>query len=257
MKRILTSLVLIPAIGWTVIAAPEWAFILVLGAVGVLAFLEYSNLVAAHDVSPPGPLGYAAGLTVMVVPAAQFPAVLSAMLALWLGMQELDLRRALARAGAFLLGVYYIFGSWRCAIELRAVSPFWLLFALVVVWAGDIAALYIGRAWGKRRLSPRVSPAKTWEGTLGSVLGSLAVALGFWKWALPPGTPLWSVVALAVIGNAAGQVGDLAESALKRGANFKDSGTMLPGHGGWLDRIDASLFSVPAVLFAGRLLRIF
>jgi phosphatidate cytidylyltransferase len=255
MKRILTALILIPTIAWTVVGAPEWLFILVLGAVGVLAYYEYQGIVAAHDVLPAGPLGYAAGLTVMMVPFAQFPAVLVAMIAMWLGMQAQDLRGALARGGAFILGVYYIFGSWRCAIELRSISPFWLMFALVLAWAGDTAGLYVGRTFGRNKLTPRISPGKTVEGSVGSAFGSLAIAAVFWKWVLPA-TPLWAVLTLALIGNVAGQIGDLCESALKRGAGMKDSGNMLPGHGGWLDRIDASLFAVPAVLFAGRLLRV-
>ena len=122
----------------------------------------------------------------------------------------------------------------------------WLMFALLLSWAGDTAALYIGRAFGRHKLAPRLSPAKSWEGAAGSVAAGV-LAGGVYSYYLLPGVPLRWVLALAAAGNVAGQVGDLCESALKRGAGVKDSGTLLPGHGGWLDRIDSSLFSVPVV----------
>jgi phosphatidate cytidylyltransferase len=117
---------------------------------------------------------------------------------------------------------------------------------MLLSWAGDIAALYIGRPFGKHKMAPRVSPAKSWEGAAGSVAGGMLVG-GIYAHYLIPQAPLAEALALAAAGNIAGQLGDLCESALKRGAGVKDSGTLLPGHGGWLDRIDSSLFSVPTV----------
>jgi phosphatidate cytidylyltransferase len=136
-----------------------------------------------------------------------------------------------------------------------------VVFLLCVVWAGDIAALYVGRAWGRHKMSHTLSPNKTWEGALGSVAGSLLVTgvlLGLatlfvtqWDkvWLSYPGD-LWYWLALAVVVNVAAQVGDLAESALKRSAGVKDSGTLLPGHGGVLDRIDALLVAAPVLWYA-------
>jgi len=134
-----------------------------------------------------------------------------------------------------------------------------VLFLMVCVWAGDIAALYIGRNFGRRKLAPRLSPGKTWEGAIASLLGSmLAGALVFWagdllsargNMVLHIEEPLWQVMLLAVILNVAAQVGDLLESAIKRGAQVKDSGTMLPGHGGMLDRIDALLLAAPVLWY--------
>jgi phosphatidate cytidylyltransferase len=115
-----------------------------------------------------------------------------------------------------------------------------------VSWAGDTAAYYIGRAFGRHKLAPRVSPQKTWEGAIGSLIGGV-LAAGVYAHYLIPAVPLQIVLAVATAGNLAGQMGDLCESAFKRGAGVKDSGTTLPGHGGWLDRIDATLFSVPVV----------
>src|SRR5262249_59939815 len=90
-------------------------------------------------------------------------------------MRSEELAETLPRAAALLLGVVYIFGSWKCAILLREISPYWLLFALAVNWIGDSAAYYVGKSIGMHKLAPRVSPAKTWEGTIASV----AAALGF------------------------------------------------------------------------------
>jgi phosphatidate cytidylyltransferase len=130
-----------------------------------------------------------------------------------------------------------------------------------VVWAGDTAALYVGRAWGRHKLAPRLSPNKTWEGALGSVAGSLLVTGGLlelahvlatqWNsvWLSYP-EEIWYWLVLAVVVNVAAQVGDLAESALKRSVGVKDSGTLLPGHGGVLDRVDALLLAAPVLWYA-------
>ena len=121
-----------------------------------------------------------------------------------------------------------------------------LLFTLVVVWIGDSAAYFVGHAIGRMKMSPHVSPNKTWEGAVANLLGGLLVAVVFSYWmkiALP------HVLAMAALGSVAGQVGDLFESAFKRSAGVKDSGTLLPGHGGMLDRIDALILAAPAVWY--------
>jgi phosphatidate cytidylyltransferase len=133
-------------------------------------------------------------------------------------------------------------------VELRAISPYWTFFALSLNWAGDIAALYVGRSIGRHKLAPEVSPAKSWEGSIGSTVASVIYgALYFPR--LLPSVPLAEALGLTVIANVAGQLGDLCESAIKRGAGVKDSGNLLPGHGGWLDRVDSSLFALPVVYF--------
>ncbi len=140
-------------------------------------------------------------------------------------------------------------------------GPSLVVFLLFVVWAGDIAALYIGRPFGRHKLAPTFSPNKTWEGSIASVAGSLLAAGGLLgiseylaRWnsvALSYTDEVWWYwLVLAVIVNIAAQVGDLAESALKRSAGVKDSGTLLPGHGGILDRIDALLLAAPALWYA-------
>jgi phosphatidate cytidylyltransferase len=246
MKRILTALVLIPAVVWLVLFAPAWAFRIALAAIGLLAFWEFDHIAEANGIARAGWVGMAAGLVLMFAPGPQIVVVLIALLGMMLAMRVADLKGAMTVGAVFILGVVYIFGSFRCATDLRALDRHWLMFALLLSWAGDTAALYVGKAFGRHALAPRVSPAKTWEGAIGSVAGGI---LAGWVYAhyLIPGAPAAIVVAIAAVGNIAGQIGDLCESAMKRGAGLKDSGNTLPGHGGWLDRIDSSLFSIPVV----------
>jgi phosphatidate cytidylyltransferase len=125
-------------------------------------------------------------------------------------------------------------------------GPAVLLFALVIIWVGDSAAYFVGRSFGKYKLAPHLSPKKTWEGTVASFLGSLVVAVVFARYMT---VPLPHLLGMAAVGNVAGQVGDLLESAYKRSAGIKDSGSILPGHGGVLDRIDALILAIPVVWY--------
>ena len=125
-------------------------------------------------------------------------------------------------------------------------GPLLLLFALVIIWAGDSAAYFAGRAIGKHPFAPHLSPKKTWEGAIASLAASLVVGAVFSRWLI---IPLPHLLAMATLGNIAGQVGDLLESAYKRSAGIKDSGSLLPGHGGVLDRIDALILAIPVVWY--------
>ena len=158
-----------------------------------------------------------------------------------------DLSNVLPDTAAQTFGLIYIYGAWKTAFLLHAISPYWLTFGLLVNWIGDTGAYYFGRNFGRHKLAPIVSPAKSWEGAAASVV----TAVLFGVFVLPRFVPIGLVPAalIAIAANVAGQVGDLAESAIKRGAGVKDSGTLLPGHGGMLDRVDSSLFSLP-VLYA-------
>lgn len=246
MKRLATALVLVPVLTWLILAGPQWALIAVLAAIGLTAFYEYDQIAIANGIPQAGLPGMAAGLAVMLAPAPAMVMVFVALLGMLLTLRSRDLGGAMASAAAFTLGVIYIFGALRVAIELRAINPHWLMFALLLGWVGDTAALYIGRTLGRHALAPRISPAKTWEGAIGSV--AVAVLAGaIYAHYLLVAQAVGFVVAVATAGNLAGQAGDLCESALKRGAGVKDSGAWLPGHGGWLDRIDSNLFAVPVV----------
>lgn len=253
MKRIATALILIPLVSSVILWGPQWLFLMVTAAVALLCFHEYGGIVAAHGIERPGPVGYAAGLVVLVVPGNELPLVsLLAVLALGLMLRSADLAKGLPGAAALLLGVLYVFGTWRTGVLLRAASPYWLFFALVLNWVGDTAAFYVGRAIGRHKLAPRLSPAKSWEGSIASVIASLVFGFFYLGWLIPEVPPAMRL-AIAGAGNLAGQLGDLAESLMKRGAGIKDSGTLLPGHGGWLDRVDSSLFAMPVIYFLLRL----
>ncbi|SRR5579883_395886 len=245
MKRIVTALVLIPIIVWAVLASPEWAFKAVLAAIGLIAFHEYDQIAGSNNIEKPGWLGMIAGVAFMLAPSSDVAIAGVAIAGMLLALRVSDLAGSMAAAAAFVFGVVYIFGAWRCAIGLRAINPHWLMFALLLSWIGDTAAMYVGRAWGRHRMAPQVSPGKTWEGAAGSLLGGVIGGVVYAHFFL--GRVIYGTIVVAALGNIAGQLGDLCESAMKRGAGVKDSGTSLPGHGGWLDRIDSSLFSVPAV----------
>ncbi len=247
MKRILTAVLVAPLVVYAVGWAHFYFFLAVVASVAVLCYYEYAEIVAAYGIGKPGPLGYAAGLALLLVPREpEFLITLAALFALCLALPAGDLAKGLPRAAALLFGVVYIFGSWRVAILLWERGRWWLLFALLLNWIGDSAAYYIGRRLGRHKMAPRISPNKSWEGAAASLVAS-AVFAALYLPRLIPAVTLGPAIVLGVAGNVAGQVGDLAESALKRGAGVKDSGTMLPGHGGWLDRVDSVLFAMPVI----------
>ena len=255
MKRILTALVLLPLVLYVVLWGPVWSFFAVLGSVALICYYEYAGIAAAYGFGAlSGPLGYAAGVWLLLTGEDGLVVfTLLLLCALTLSMRLDDLAKCLPRTALLLFGVVYIFGCWRFAVLLRGMNPYWLMFALALSWVGDIAAYYVGRNFGKHRLAPRVSPKKSWEGSAASVIGSVLFGWIFLHYTLPQ-VPVWQVILLAAIGNVAGQLGDLAESAIKRGAGVKDSGTILPGHGGFLDRVDSTLFAMPAIYLYLRML---
>jgi phosphatidate cytidylyltransferase len=128
--------------------------------------------------------------------------------------------------------------------EIERVGKQLVLFTLVLVWAGDMLAYFVGKSVGRVKMAPALSPKKTWEGAVANVIASVTVALAFARWMQIDALTL---TAIAVAANIAGQAGDLIESAYKRGASVKDSGALLPGHGGMLDRIDSLILAAPVV----------
>ena len=169
-------------------------------------------------------------------------------------------RGPLPAVAATLLGVVYVGGTLSFAVHLRAFpgvsdgvagwdGAFLLIFVLTTTWCGDSGAYFVGHRWGRRKLLPSVSPSKTVEGAIGGLVGATAAAALF-TFALvgPMGGPPLPVAGAALLGllvGAVAQLGDLVESVLKREADVKDSGTLIPGHGGVLDRFDAVLFTIP------------
>ena len=252
MKRFLTAIVLAPLITYSVIWAPFPFFGVVLAIIASLCYWEYCGLAAGNGIEVPRWPGIALGVGFLFMPSQLVYGVVFALLAMIWAMRAPDLKQSLPRAAAFTLGMMYVFGTWHMAVQLRLINSYWLFFALALNWIGDTAAMGVGKSIGRHKLAPRVSPGKSWEGSVGSVVASVLFAVAYGRWAFPE-APLWLPVAAAFAGNVAGQVGDLCESALKRGAGMKDSGTLLPGHGGWLDRVDSSLFSIPVVYAIVRL----
>jgi phosphatidate cytidylyltransferase len=271
MKRIITAAVLIPLVLLLIFAGPPWLIALVAALVAEFALWEYLGLADATGAKTPrvavmisvallfactyrrpdflGPLLGALGLALFILCAFRSP-----------------LNRVLPNTAYSVFGIIYI------AVPLSTLpllseqenGPSLLVFLFFVVWAGDIAALYVGRAWGRRKLAPAISPGKTWEGSAASIVSSVLIALalvllaeelgrrnlsGISSMLSYPGS-VTGWLALAVIVNVAAQLGDLVESAIKRGAGVKDSGTLLPGHGGVLDRIDALLVAAPVLWYA-------
>jgi phosphatidate cytidylyltransferase len=249
MRRVLTALVLIPFVVYIVLWANWWLFLGVLSLVALLCYYEYDGLAAGYGFGAPGPLGYGAGLLLLLAPKDPWPwlvAVLAGLIAMALAMRAGNLAHSLPRAAFLVVGLIYVFGCWRCAIGIRERNAHWLLYTLLVCWTGDVGAYYVGRRFGKRRLAERVSPGKTWEGAAGSLVASVLIA-GAYLLHFVPGVSILAIVGLTLVANAAGQLGDLCESMIKRGAGRKDSGTLLPGHGGMLDRVDSTMFVLPVV----------
>ncbi|HYK39695.1 MAG TPA: phosphatidate cytidylyltransferase [Candidatus Eremiobacteraceae bacterium] len=156
---------------------------------------------------------------------------------------------ALPAAGISASGLLFVVLPLSYAIRLHGmgrVGPWILLFSLVITWIGDTAAYFVGRSIGKHKMAPILSPNKTWEGAAASMGGALLLG---WLLSARVNVPTLVVLGLAAAGNVAGQVGDLLESAFKRSAGVKDSGSILPGHGGMLDRIDALILTIPVVWY--------
>ena len=253
MKRVLTAAALIPIVVYIVLWANFWVFAAVLATAACLSYREFDGIAGRFGFGAPGPIGYAAGLLLLFNNLEPWLLItLLAIIALAIAMQAQDLAHSLPRAALLLMGVVYIFGCWKCALPLHDRNPHWLLFALLVNWTGDIGAYYVGRSLGRHKLAPRVSPQKTWEGAAGSIVASVLLAGGYLLRFIPE-VGVLGIIAITLAANVAGQIGDLAESAIKRGAGVKDSGTLLPGHGGFLDRVDSTLFALPVVYACLRL----
>ncbi len=267
MKRVLTAVVLIPLVLLLIFKAPFWLITPVVGLVAELALWEYLALADASGAKTPR-IAAIIGVALVFLCVFYRPELLGQMLGaiaialLIVCAFRSPLQRVLPDAAYSMFGVLYV-GLTLATLPLISAQdngPSLLLFLFFVVWAGDIAALYVGRSLGRKKLAPALSPGKTWEGSIASIVGSLIVALLLVLLAgalarrniealFYPGSMVrW--LFLAALLNVAAQVGDLVESAIKRGAGVKDSGTLLPGHGGILDRIDALLLAAPVLWYA-------
>ena len=284
-KRVLTAVVLIPVVLVLILRAPVPVLAVVAAVVALLAIRELLKLSQAYAIRPfrlptyifcglffaliaipsATPLLSTSGFAWMALSAA----ILAPFLFLSVGMRRSELATAFPAALVSSFAFAYIALPLASLVQLREQwqGAFYLLYLLLVVWAGDIFAYFVGKSIGRHRMSPRVSPKKTWEGAIASVAASVAVGLLMFHYSLPISTALLHahlidlrdgifnnqqpslvpIIVLSVVLNIAAQLGDLVESLIKRGANAKDSGAILPGHGGMLDRIDALLFAAPVL----------
>lgn len=262
-RRVLTAVVLAAALCAILLWLPEWVAGLTLTAVLLAGAWEWS---AFLRLSGPASRPLYVLLVALLLPlswgASEHPDGLTLILAaavLWwlvaLAWVALAPRRV-ARWSAGLAGLLALVPSWLALMRLLDAplrGPQWVLFALVLVWVADIGAFFCGRRFGRVRLAPEVSPGKTWEGVLGGAAGSVLVAIAGSAWFQVP----WSAflpLCLTAVGFSI--VGDLTESLLKRFAGVKDSGTVLPGHGGVMDRIDSMTGAAPVLLLGLTLLKV-
>ncbi len=248
MTRVLTAVLLIPLVYLLVFYAPGYVVRAVLALVSLLCLQEFFLLSRFRGVEPFGVFGYGAGAVLVVAPYLPQPGffVVLCMLLLVLGlMPARPLENVFSSVAATLLGLVYVCGPFALAGMLHRASPHWLFFVLLLAWVGDSSAYYVGRAIGRHKLAPSISPGKTWEGTVASVVFSVAAGIAYLAYFEPDRVGFAMALVISLTVNIAGQIGDLAESALKRSARMKDSGTLLPGHGGMLDRMDNFLFAAP------------
>jgi phosphatidate cytidylyltransferase len=282
LKRTLTTILLIPPVLYLIGWSPKWLFLLAVVAGVVLALREYFALCGAMGIKVFSWVGYLGAASLCLGQGLPLPVdhftltlVLVALLILLtpsLAMRRgVDLKDYLTATSVTIFGILYIGLSLSCLVPIRfggfefgfpwmvtseanpplglSLGSVLILFLFLVIWAGDICAYLVGRSMGRMPFFARISPRKTWEGALAGLAGSLLAAWAFahWFWKT---ADVKMVILLAAWVAVAGQVGDLVESAIKRGANQKDSGTLLPGHGGFWDRIDSLLFAAPALWLA-------
>ncbi|MGE5507384.1 MAG: phosphatidate cytidylyltransferase [Chitinophagales bacterium] len=255
--RVATGLVLIP-LALLLIFRGGRLVPLALGVITAGVLWEYHRLLKVGGEVPRLPVLIAAGVGVQALTslgnAEAAAAVVFAALAVELGLSLLRFPATslLRRAGALALGAVYVGYPLGLAERLWAASPWLVAGGFMLIWADDILAYFVGVNLGKHRLAPQVSPKKSLEGSLGGIAGAVIVALLI-RNRLGLGIPQAAVTGLAVA--VAGQAGDLVESALKRESGVKDSGRLLPGHGGLLDRFDSSLLAFPVLYVLLRMLQ--
>jgi phosphatidate cytidylyltransferase len=261
--RIVTAVVLVVVLLAVVLGLPPVATVAVITAVVVAGAWEWSAFLRLKSAT--WRLAYVAFVVLLLALAWQASAapdtrdlILAGAVVWWLAafLWVAFAPRWVSPWSAGLAGVLALVPSWVAMVRLRLSHPHgaeWVLFALLLVWVADIGAFFLGRRFGRIRLAPEVSPGKTWEGALGGLAVSALVAVAGAAWfrvALLPFLPL----CLAAVGFSI--VGDLTESLLKRFAGMKDSGSILPGHGGVMDRIDSLTGAAPVLLLGLTLLKV-
>ncbi|MGC1644245.1 MAG: phosphatidate cytidylyltransferase [Candidatus Sulfotelmatobacter sp.] len=287
LKRVATAVVLIPIVLALILRAPLPVLSVVAAVVALLTIFEFLKLTESYGVQPlrlPTYLFSGFFFLVLAISASSqtpllstgkflvvlaFAAAIAPFFFLTVVMRRGELRSGYPAAAASVFAFTYIALPMGMLVQLRelAAGAIYLLYLLLVVWAGDIFAYFVGKSMGRHLMSPRISPKKTWEGAAASLAASVGVgwllfrhaeqissALLHYGLITRPGgmygleiPDMGPVILLTIALNIAAQLGDLVESLIKRGAGVKDSGAILPGHGGMFDRIDALLFAAPVL----------
>jgi len=251
--RVATIVPLVPLILWMMFAGPRWPwYVFIFTAIAIAGY----ELMAMKVPASRGLRAWGSVTSVLFAYTIMFINTASAMYAVvllivlgamaWSLLQEDPLHNASVRIGWLLGTPIYVGGCLAAVAMVRDFPPTgaWVFLAMALAWGSDTSAYFVGRKFGKTKLAPRISPKKTLEGAAGGLTASvvLAVITSFFL----PKFGVLDAIALGILGGAAGQAGDLWVSVLKRSSGVKDSGGILPGHGGILDRADALAFTAPA-----------
>jgi len=246
----------VPAVYAVIRYFPPWAFTVLVVAGGLIALFELYRMAFGVRKNAVVVAGGSA-LTALLIAHVHLPLSIHDLLlgGLLLAMAAMLLPSAspehrFADAAVTLFGILYLGLTLGSLVSTRALpgGEWWVIFVALVTWAGDTGAYYAGSLWGRHVLAPAISPKKTVEGLLGGALLAIALSLLARAWFLPD-LSLRDACVLGILLTAAGLLGDLCESAIKRSVGVKDSGGILPGHGGMLDRLDSLLFTAPAFYY--------
>lgn len=270
MQRLLTAAIATPIVLLAAFKLPGWWFFVFVAVLVCMAAWEY--LIIVRPRAPHAPLRLLLGLAPIAAYAISFALmertnlldlrlhlmagalVLSVGLGTLLLLSRTPLEETIPALGILGFGIPYFALPIAAVHRLRELDPWLLILLFAIVWLGDTAAYYVGSRIGRHKLAPVISPKKSWEGSAAGFVVSLLAAVA-WMYLRRDGFDP-ALLAVAAFTAAAAQVGDLVESMIKRGAGVKDSGQILPGHGGFLDRLDALLFAAPVLLFGLWLLQV-
>jgi phosphatidate cytidylyltransferase len=253
--RILSAVILVPAVLAGVYYARPWPLLVAMGMIGTLCLREYIDLIGRMGIRVRPVAVYAASWLLLIglqgkwLPIPALLTVLLIVMFLAAIRSEDALRDRALSLMASVLGLAYpvlfLYGAIAVRFDFgERAGMQWFMIVLVTTWVGDSLALFTGRRFGRTSFAPKISPNKTNEGALGGLIGGIAAAIILQGWLFRE-LPLGHVFVVSILVGVFGQLGDLAESMLKRAAEVKDSSHLIPGHGGILDRIDSLLFAFP------------
>ncbi|HEX5529238.1 MAG TPA: phosphatidate cytidylyltransferase [Methylomirabilota bacterium] len=255
-RRLLSTLVLLPLFVWMVVEGPMWLFGTVMVLVGALGQWEFTGMFERAGVRTFRVIGLVGGTVLtasFALPVSErvtFTAVLLAILGIGLLRSGVSGRAAWEPVAVTLCGVCYVNWLLGYAFWLRDLDDGveWILLLVSVTWLGETAAYLVGSTLGRHKLAPVISPRKTVEGALAQLAVSVLAALGARAWFFPA-LSLEGAIVVGVLLGVVGQAGDLMESAIKRSVDTKDTGRLIPGHGGMLDRMDSLLVNTPVLFY--------